>query len=45
VGDKGNACRVLEGRVEGEGPLQTHRQMWYVNIKMCLKEIGWDAGE
>jgi hypothetical protein len=45
VGDKRNACRVLEGRVEGERPLQTCRQIWYVNIKMYLKEIGWNAGD
>jgi hypothetical protein len=45
VGDKRNACRVLEGRVEGERPLQTCRQIWYVNIKIHLKEIRWVAGE
>jgi hypothetical protein len=45
VGDKRNVCRVLEERVEGERPLQTRRQIWYVNIKMYLKEIGWDAGD
>jgi hypothetical protein len=44
MGDKRNACRVLEGRAERERPLQTCRQVWYVNIKMYLKEIGWGAG-
>jgi hypothetical protein len=34
----------LEGRVEGERPLQTHRQIWYVDSKMYLKEIEWNAG-
>jgi len=35
IGDKRNACRILEEGVEGERPFQTRRQIWYVNLK-CI---------
>jgi hypothetical protein len=44
VGDNRNACRVLEEELKERGFSNT-QQIWYVDIKMCLKEIGWDAGD
>jgi hypothetical protein len=38
---KGNACRVLVGKLEGKRPLETPRRGWEDNIKMDLREIGW----
>jgi hypothetical protein len=34
-----NACRLLEGRPEGEKPLRRPRRRWVDNIN--LGEIGW----
>jgi hypothetical protein len=36
--EKRNACRILVGNPEGKRP---HR--WVDNIKMDLREIGWDG--
>jgi hypothetical protein len=43
VGEKMNAYRILVGEPEGERPLGTPRWWWADNIKMDLREIGWDA--
>jgi hypothetical protein len=40
---KRNACRVLAGTSEGNRPLRILRCRWEDNIKMVLKEIGWDG--
>jgi hypothetical protein len=43
MGEKRNACRLLVGKPEREGPLRRPRRRWVDNIKMDLREIGWDA--
>jgi hypothetical protein len=42
MGEKRNACRILVGKPEGNGPLGRPRRRWVDNIKTDLKEIGWD---
>jgi hypothetical protein len=37
-----NAYRILVGKPEGKGPLGKPRRRWVNNIKMDLREIGWD---
>jgi hypothetical protein len=39
MGEKRNACRILVGKPEGPRP----RRRWVDNIKMYLREIGWDG--
>jgi hypothetical protein len=43
MGEKSNACRILVGRPEGKRPLGRSRHRWVDNIKMDLREIGWDG--
>jgi hypothetical protein len=38
-----NAYRILVGKPEGKRPLGRPRSRWVDNIKMDLREIGWDA--
>ena len=38
-----NAYRVSVGRLEGKRPLGKLRRRWKDNIKMDLKEVGYDA--
>jgi hypothetical protein len=41
--EKKNAYKILVGKPEGKRPLGRPRR-WYVNnIKMDLREIGWDG--
>jgi hypothetical protein len=40
---KRNAYRILVGKLEGKGPLGSPRHRWVDNIKMDLREIGWDG--
>jgi hypothetical protein len=42
MGEKRNAYRILVRKLEGKGPLGRPRRRWVDNIKMDLKEIGWD---
>jgi hypothetical protein len=42
-GDKRNACRILVGKPEGKRPLGRPRRRWVDNIKMDLREIGWNG--
>jgi hypothetical protein len=42
-GGKWNAYRILVGKPEGKRPLGRPRRMWMDNIKMDLREIGWDG--
>jgi hypothetical protein len=41
-GEKRNACRILVGKPERKRPLGRPRRRWVDNIKMDLREIGWD---
>jgi hypothetical protein len=43
MGEKRNACRILVGKPEGKRPLERQRRTWVDNIKMDLREIGWDG--
>jgi hypothetical protein len=35
--------RILVGKPEGKRPLGRTRRRWVDNIKMDLREIGWDG--
>jgi hypothetical protein len=37
-----NAFRILVGKTEGKRPLGRRRREWKDNIRMDLKEIGWE---
>jgi hypothetical protein len=41
-GEKRNAYKILVGKPEGKRPLGRPRHRWVDNIKMDLREIGWD---
>jgi hypothetical protein len=41
-GEKMNAYRILVGNPEGNRPLGGPRRRWVDNIKMNLREIGWN---
>jgi hypothetical protein len=43
MGEKMNASRILLGKAEGKRPLRRPRRRWVDNIKMNLREIGWDG--
>jgi hypothetical protein len=43
MGEKRNAYRILVGKPEGKKPLGRPRRRWVDNIKMDLREIGWDG--
>jgi hypothetical protein len=38
-----NAYRILVGKPEGRRPLGRPWHMWVDNIKMDIREIGWDG--
>jgi hypothetical protein len=40
-----NAYRILVGKSEGRRPLGRPRRRWVDNIKIDLREIGWDDME
>jgi hypothetical protein len=42
-GEKRNVSRILVGKPEGKRPLGRPRRRWVDNIKMGLREIGWDG--
>jgi hypothetical protein len=42
-GEKRNAYRILVGKPEGKRPLGRPRRTWVDNIKMDLRETGWDG--
>jgi hypothetical protein len=43
MGEKRNAYRILVGMSEAKRPLGRSRRIWVDNIKMDLREIGWDG--
>jgi hypothetical protein len=42
MGEERNAYRILVGKPEGKRPLGRPRRRWVDNIRMDLREIGWD---
>jgi hypothetical protein len=42
-GEKRNPYRILVGKPEGKRPLGRPRCRWVDNIKIDLREIGWDG--
>jgi hypothetical protein len=42
-GEKRNAYRILVGMPERKRPLGGPRRRWVDNIKIDLREIGWDG--
>jgi hypothetical protein len=42
-GENRNAYRILVGNTEGKRPLGRPRRRWVNNIKMDLREIGWEC--
>jgi hypothetical protein len=43
MGVKRNACGILVGKPEGKRPLGRPRRRWVDNIKMNLRELGWNG--
>jgi hypothetical protein len=43
MGEKRTPYRIFVGKSEGERPLGRPRHRWVDNIKMDLREIGWDG--
>jgi hypothetical protein len=42
-GEKRNAYRTLVGKLEGKRTLGRQRRRWAANIKLDLRETGWDG--
>jgi hypothetical protein len=43
MGETRNAYRILVGNPEGKRPLRRRRCRWVDNIKIDIREIGWDG--
>jgi hypothetical protein len=43
VGKMKNAYKILVGKPEGKRPLERPKHRWEDNVKLGLKEIGWDG--
>jgi hypothetical protein len=43
MGETLNAYKILVGKQEGKRSLGRPRRRWMDNIKMDLREIGWDG--
>jgi hypothetical protein len=41
--EKRNAYRILVGKPEAKRPLGRPRRRWVDNIRIDLREIGWDG--
>jgi hypothetical protein len=40
---KRNAYRILVAKLERKRPLERPRHRWVANIKIGLRDIGWDT--
>jgi hypothetical protein len=43
MGEKRNPYRILVGKPEGKRPLGRPKHRWVENVKMDIREIGWDG--
>jgi hypothetical protein len=43
MGERRNAYRILVGNPDGRRPLGRPRRRWVDNIKIDLREVGWDG--
>jgi hypothetical protein len=43
MGERRGEYRALVGKPEGRRPLGRPRRKWENNIKMDLREVGWDG--
>jgi hypothetical protein len=42
MGEMKNACKILIGKPERKRPIDRPRRRWEDNIRMDLREIGWE---
>jgi hypothetical protein len=42
IGEMRNAYKMLVGKSEGKRPLGRSRHKWEENIRMDLREVGWE---
>jgi hypothetical protein len=45
MGERRGAYRALVGKPEGRRPLRRPRRTWENNIKMDLREVGWEGAD
>jgi hypothetical protein len=43
IGKERNAYRILVGKPEGKRPLGRPKRRWVNNIKLDLRQVGWDG--
>jgi len=43
MGRTRNAYKILVGKPEGKRPSGRHRRIWEDNIRMNVKETGWEG--
>jgi hypothetical protein len=43
MGETRNAYRILVGKPEGKRPRRRPRRRWVDNVRIYLREIGWDG--
>jgi hypothetical protein len=43
MGEKRNAYRISVGKPKGRNQLGRRRRRWEDNVRMDLREIGWDG--